>query len=124
MSEQLDRIEALLTQLIEGQVELKHSQQTMQQQIIELQQGQSEIRSDIARVDARVDALDTFVHRAADDVAGIAVAASTQASRSERAVMELVGAMQGMRGSFQAHIEHTDRVLEYLMRRLGPESAA
>lgn len=39
-------------------------------------------------------------------------------------IRQFVIEMQGLKGSFEAHIAHTDRLLDFLMRRSGSDNAA
>ena len=42
----------------------------------------------------------------------------------KREMRVFIAEMQHMKGSFEAHMERTNRILDFLMRRVGPDSAA
>lgn len=121
MSEQLDRIEALLTAMGERLESVR----------LELKQDISGIKSDVARVDGRLDGIDRQLDGEVQQITSMVLNLGDQIQRAEtsledfkREIRNLITDMQHMRGIFQAHIEHTDRILNYLMRRMGPDNAA
>ena len=146
MSEQLDRIESLLSSLAErvGQnteaisgllQEVKQDISGLRQ---EVKQDISELKSDIACLDQRVDGLDTRLD-------GIDCQLNGEVTQITRLLLNLGDQMQiyeqkfedlklqvskltaeviHMKGLFEAHMRRTDRILDYLVRHIGPDSAA
>ncbi len=135
MTEQLDRIEAAIVALTsevsslrQGQESLQQGQDTLRQ---ELKQDIADLKGDIARMDGRIDRIDRQLDGEVTQITSMVLNLGDQVQRSENAMEDFkreirtfVVDMQHLRGIFQAHTEHTDRILNYLMRRLGPDSAA
>lgn len=146
MSEQLDRIESLLSSLTEkvGQntEAISGLRQEMKQDISglrqEVKQDISALMGDITRLDARIDGIDTRLdgidHQLNGEVTQIPQMLLSLGDQMQvydqkfeslkLQVSKLTAEVIHMKGIFEAHMRRTDRILDYLMRHVRPDSAA
>ncbi len=175
MSEQLDRIESLLTSLsgqlqsvavqvggnaeaigglkqdvvelrqelkqdvVELRQELKQDvvelRQELKQDVVELRQELkqdiSDLKADVSRVDERLDGIERQLNGEVTQITQMVLNLGDQMERYEQAIEDfkrevrtIVVEMQHMKGTFEAHMRRTDRIMDYLVRHVGPGDVA